>query len=193
MKKIVVGATGASGIPVLVKCLQMIRDAEGFSSVLILSDSARMTLACETQMKVEELEALADESLDPHRIGAGPASGSYRMEGMLVVPCSMKTLAGIHAGYAENLLLRSADVTIKERRTLVLGVRETPFSPIHLRNMQELSLIPGVRIMPLMMTFYHNPGTVDEMVCQVAARLLEPFGIEAPELRRWQGTGNTIE
>lgn len=125
--------------------------------------------------------------LNPEEIGAGPASGSFRTAGMVIVPCSMKTIAGIHSGYAENLLLRAADVTIKEQRPLVLAARETPLSPIHLRNLQELSMMPGVRIIPPMMTFYHCPESIDEMVYHLAAKLLEPFGIEAKEYRRWTG------
>ena len=106
---------------------------------------------------------------------------------MLIVPCSMKTIAGIHSGYADNLILRAADVTIKEQRTLVLAARETPLSPIHLRNLQELAMIPGVRIIPPMMTFYHRPDGIEDMVYHIAAKLLEPFGIEAMNYRRWQG------
>ena len=133
------------------------------------------------------METLADHVLKPEEIGAGPASGSFRTAGMVIVPCSMKTIAGIHSGYAENLLLRAADVTIKEQRPLVLAARETPLSPIHLRNLQELSMMPGVRIIPPMMTFYYCPESIDEMVYHLAAKLLEPFGIEAKEYRRWTG------
>lgn len=187
MNKIIVGATGASGLPVLIRCLEMIREADGYESGLIISDAAKLTLEYETGKKLEEVESLADETFDINAIGAGPASGTYRSSGMLIVPCSMKTIAGIHAGYAENLLLRAADVTIKERRKLVLAARETPLSPIHLRNMQELSMIEGVRIVPLMMTFYNKPATIDEMITHIAAKLLEPFGIEGKEFRRWEG------
>ena len=152
-----------------------------------MTESARLTLESETTWKVEEVEALADHVLKPEEIGAGPASGSFRTAGMVIVPCSMKTIAGIHSGYAENLLLRAADVTIKEQRPLVLAAREAPLSPIHLRNLQELSMMPGVRIIPPMMTFYHCPESIDEMVYHLAAKLLEPFGIEAKEYRRWAG------
>ena len=106
---------------------------------------------------------------------------------MLVVPCSMKTAAGICAGYADNLLLRAADVTIKEHRPLVLAARETPMSAIHLRNLHELAMLPTVRVIPPMLTFYHKPETIDEMVYHIAAKLVEPFGVEAKEYRRWQG------
>lgn len=106
---------------------------------------------------------------------------------MLIVPCSMKTIAGINSGYTDNLILRAADVTIKEHRTLVLAARETPLSSIHLRNMHELSKIPCVRIIPPMMTFYNMPENIDDMIYHIAAKLLEPFGIEAKEYRRWKG------
>ena len=138
-------------------------------------------------MTPEQVGNLADVVLEERYIGARPASGSFQTEGMLIVPCSMKTVAGIHSGYGENLILRAADVTVKEHRTLVLAARETPLSGIHLRNLQELSMLPGVRIIPPMMTFYHRPQTIDEMVYHVAARLVEPFGIEAKEYRRWNG------
>ena len=186
-KKIIVGATGASGLPILTSCLQIIQEASEYESCLIMSDSARITLAHETEYSVEEVEAYADCVFSPEEIGAGPASGSYKTTGMLIVPCSMKTIAGIHSGYADNLILRAADVTIKEQRTLVLAARETPLSPIHLRNLQELAMIPGVRIIPPMMTFYHRPDGIEDMVYHIAAKLLEPFGIEAMNYRRWQG------
>lgn len=186
-KRIVVAATGASGLPILKMCLQIIREDSDYESILILSDSAKITLQQETKDTVEEIEALADQVCDTKDIGAGPASGSFRTEGMLIVPCSMKTVAGIHSGYADNLILRAADVTIKEQRTLVLAARETPLSAIHLRNLSELATIPGVRIIPLMMTFYHQPENIEEMTYHIAAKLVEPFGIEAREYRRWTG------
>lgn len=187
MKRIVVGATGASGMPILLQCLTLIRETSAYESWLIMSDGARLTLEQETDCHVADVYALTDHVLEPEDIGAGPASGSFQTAGMLIVPCSMKTIAGIHAGYADNLLLRAADVTIKEQRPLVLAARETPMSAIHLRNLQELSMIPGVRIIPPMMTFYHRPEDIDEMVYHIAAKLVEPFGIDAPEYRRWNG------
>lgn len=186
-KRIIIGATGASGLPILIQCLDLIREHEEFESYLIMTDSAKLTLEHETSKTVEEVEQLADHVLNSKEIGAGPASGSFKTEGMLIVPCSMKTVAGIHSGYADNLLLRVADVTIKEQRPLVLAARETPLSAIHLRNLQELAMIPGVHIIPPMMTFYHMPESIDEMTYHIAAKLLEPFGIEAKEYRRWNG------
>lgn len=186
-KKIIVGAAGASGMPILIQCLRLIRQAEGYGTSLILSDSAKLTLEHETSWTVEQVEGLADQVFDIRDIGAGPASGSYRTEGMLIVPCSMKTAAGIYSGYGDNLLQRAADVTIKEQRPLVLAARETPLSAIHLRNLCGLAQLPGVRIIPPMMTFYHMPETIDDMVYHIAAKLVEPFGIEAEEYCRWKG------
>ncbi len=186
-KRIVVGATGASGLPLLIKCLEIIREASDYESYLIMSPSAELTLCQETDLMPEDIKKLADHNLAPEEIGAKPASGSFKTEGMLIVPCSMKTIAGIHGGYADNLILRAADVTIKEQRTLVLAARETPLSGIHLRNLHELSMLPGVRIIPPMLTFYHKPETIDDMVYHIAAKLLEPFGMEAKEYRRWNG------
>ena len=183
---IVVGASGASGMPLLIQCLKLIR-AAGQSSVLIMSDSAVLTLRQETGSTPEDLAPLVDAVYGPGEVGAPPASGSWPAAGMLVVPCSMKTAAGICAGYADNLLLRAADVTIKEHRPLVLAARETPMSAIHLRNLHELAMLPTVRIIPPMLTFYHKPGTIDEMVYHIAAKLVGPFGVEAKEYRRWQG------
>lgn len=185
-QRIIFGISGASGIPLALKCLELIpRDI--FEIHLILSESAKLTLTSESDTSPEELESMADAVYPENSIGAAPASGSFKTAGMLIVPCSMKTIAGIHSGYADNLLLRAADVTIKEQRTLVLAARETPLSPIHLRNLYELSQISGIRIIPPMMTFYHKPENIDDMIYHIAAKLLEPFGIEAKEYKRWNG------
>ena len=150
-KRIIVGATGASGLPLLVKCLEIIRENPDFESYLIMSSSAELTLRQETELEPEDVKRLADHVCAPGEIGAKPASGSFKTEGMLIVPCSMKTIA------------------------------------IHLRNLYELSMLPGVRIIPPMLTFYHKPESIDDMVYHIAAKLLEPFGIEAKEYRRWNG------
>ncbi|HJC48366.1 MAG TPA: UbiX family flavin prenyltransferase [Candidatus Lachnoclostridium pullistercoris] len=185
-KRIIVGATGASGMPILEECLKIIRQDKTFSSYLIMSSSGEKT--CIQEMgSAEAVYQYADEILDWKEIGRGPASGSFQTAGMLIVPCSMKTAAGICCGYSDNLILRAADVTIKEQRPLVLAARETPVSAIHLRNLAELARLPGVHIIPPMMTFYHQPKTIQEMVHHIAAKLLEPFGIEAEGYRRWTG------
>ena len=186
-KRLIVGATGASGIPILQKCLELIKEEEDYESWLILTKSGELTCKQESCLSVEVIKKLADYCINPEEIGAEPASGSFKTCGMLVVPCSMKTVAGIRSGYADNLLLRAADVTMKEQRPLVLAARETPMSAIHLRNLYELSMIPGVHIIPPMLTFYQKPENIDEMVYHIAAKLLEPFGIEAKEYKRWNG------
>jgi 4-hydroxy-3-polyprenylbenzoate decarboxylase len=186
-KRIIVGATGASGLPILAECLKIIRENPAYESELIMSTSAKITLQHETVWSVADIEQYADRVYEMDEIGAGPASGSYKTAGMLIVPCSMKTVAGICSGYADNLILRAADVTIKEQRPLVLAARETPLSAIHLRNLHELSQIPGVRIIPPMMTFYNLPESMDDMIYHIAAKLLEPFGVEAKEYCRWKG------
>ena len=180
-KRIVVGASGASGMPLLMKCLEILRDSEEYRSLLVMSRSAKLTLEQETDWSVSQVEVLEQDN-----IGAGPASGSYRTEGMVIVPCSMKTAAGIVSGYTDNLLLRAADVTIKEKRPLVLAARETPMSEIHLRNLYELSRLSNVWIVPPMMTFYQKPESIDDMVTHLAAKLLSPFGVEVKEHRRWK-------
>lgn len=167
--------------------LEILRDSEEYRSLLVMSRSAKLTLEQETDWSVSQVEALADEVLEQDNIGAGPASGSYRTEGMVIVPCSMKTAAGIVSGYTDNLLLRAADVTIKEKRPLVLAARETPMSEIHLRNLYELSRLSNVWIVPPMMTFYQKPESIDDMVTHLAAKLLLPFGVEVKEYRRWKG------
>ena len=185
-KRLIVGASGASGTPLLIEVLKTIREDPSWESTLIMTDGAKLTASYETEQTLQEIYALADHVLEPEAIDAGPASGSYRTAGMLVVPCSMKTAAGIHSGYADNLLLRAADVTLKEGRPLVLCARETPLSAIHLRNLYELAMIPGVRIIPPMLTYYHDPKSIEEMTAHTAAKLLEPFGIEKRGYRRWQ-------
>ena len=189
-KRIIVGASGASGMPLLKECLKLIREAPEYESWLIMTDSAKLTLSLETEDSLEDTEEFADYVLRSEEIGAGPASGSFRTEGMLVVPCSMKTAAGIRSGYTDNLLLRAADVTIKEQRTLVLAAREAPLSAIHLKNLCELAMLPGVRIIPPMVSFYQRPESLEDMVHQIACRLVEPFGIDGAGFRRWEDESN---
>ena len=185
-KPLIVAATGASGFPLLEDCLRCLRADGRYHVCLILSENARRTIPYELDQAVEDLEALADEVLSSSDIAAGPASGTYRTAGMLIVPCSMKTAAGIITGYTDNLILRAADVTIKEQRPLVLAVRETPLSRIHLRNLYELSGIPGVHVIPPMMSFYNKPSSIDSLVRHISGKLLEPFGVEVEDFKRWK-------
>lgn len=174
-------------MPILKACLTELRKADDVESHLIVSNSSRITYCQEMKKSIDEIAEMADAIYDIDAIGANPASGSFKTSGMLIVPCSMKTVAGIACGYADNLILRAADVTIKEKRPLVLAARETPLSRIHLKNLYELSQIPEIRIIPPMMTFYHNPENIGDMVHHIVAKLLEPFKIEVKGYRRWRG------
>ncbi len=183
-KRIVVGISGASGIPVTVEILRILRQLEEYESHLVISDSGRVTIGCEGSLDVREIEALADCVYDTHAIGSAIASGSFRTAGMIIAPCSMKTVAGIACGYSDSLLLRAADVMLKERRRLVLLVRECPFGSIHLENMWKLSQL-GADILPMVMTFYNHPESIDDMVHHLACKCLERFGIEPQGYKRW--------
>lgn len=150
-----------------------------------MSHGAEITMEYEMPGSRQDFLNLAHRVYDNRCISAAIASGSFQTAGMVVVPCSMKTVAGIHSGYSDNLILRAADVTIKEGRPLILVPRETPLSPIHLRNLYELSMM-GVSIFPPMMTFYNEPQTVDDMVQHLAGKILDRLGIPA-DYQRWNG------
>jgi len=184
-KRLIVGISGASGAPLAIACLQELRAHPEIETYLIVTHGGEVTLAQETGLLPEQVCALADCVCDNADIGAGPASGTFRTAGMLIVPCSMKTAAGICSGYSDNLLLRAADVTLKEQRTLVLAARESPLSAIHLRNLCQLAALPGVHIIPPMVSYYHHPHTLEDLNRHITARLLEPFGIEMKGYCRW--------
>lgn len=186
-RKIVVAVTGASGMPIFIKCLEILKKFSDFEIYLILSESAKLTLKYESEIPLEKIYKMADYVLDYQNIGAVTASGSFKTEGMIIVPCSMKTVAGINSGYTDNLILRTADVMIKEQKKLILVTRESPLSQIHLRNLYELSKIQNVKIVPPMLVFYQKPETIDDIVNHIVARILEPFGIEMEGYRRWKG------
>ncbi len=184
-KRVVIGVSGASGSLLGLECLKCLREA-GAESHLVVSRGAEITINQELDMSFDEFCSHADVVYDNRNIGASIASGTFPVEGMIVAPCSMKTLAGIANGYSENLLLRAADVQMKEQRRLVLMARETPFSPIHIDNMQKLCRVPGVMIMPPMLTFYNGPSTLDDMVHHMACKALAAFGIECAGYKRWE-------
>ena len=152
---------------------------------LIMSDSACLTIEQETEYSVQQVKSLADIVYDIREIGAGPASGSFQIDEMIIVPCSMKTAAGIAGGYSDNLLLRAADVMLKEGRPLFLVARESPLSPIHLRNLQELGMI-GVRIIPPMVSYYQGYKTIEEWTNNFVERLLEKLEIQN-NVKAWDG------
>lgn len=183
-KRLVVGISGASGAILGIELLKILKENPEWESHLVISRGAEATILQETTYKIEEVAALADKVYSIKDIGASIASGTFKTEGMIILPCSMKTLAGIASGYSDNLLLRAADVTIKEKRKLILAVRETPLSTIHLRNMLTLSEL-GAYIIPPMVTYYNKPESIEDMNHHIVAKILDKFDIEVDGFKRW--------
>lgn len=187
MKRLIVAITGASGAVYGVRLLQMLQSVAEIESHLVLSQAGGLTAMQELDMARSDVEDLADVVYNPRDIGASIASGSFLTAGMVVAPCSMKTLASIALGFADNLISRAADVALKERRLLALMARETPLNLAHLRNMTAVTEMGGV-ICPPVPAFYQRPETLTDVVDHSLARVLDLFGIESPTaLRRWRG------
>ena len=186
--KLIVGMTGATGAIYGVRLLERLREA-GAETHLVISRWGARTLLHETPFSREQVEALASHAYAPADMGAVISSGSFRTDGMIIAPCSAKTLAAIAHGFGESLVHRAADVVLKERRRLVLVVREAPLSDIHLENMLALSRM-GAVILPPMPAFYNHPATVDDIVDHTVSRVLDQFGIEVPSAARWSGEMN---
>jgi len=186
--RLIVAISGASGAVYGIRALQVLHDL-GVETHLVLTSAALETVRLETDHKRAEIESLATETHKVDDITSKLASGSFRTDGMLVIPCSMKTLAGIASGYSDNLLLRAADVTIKERRRLVLVVREAPLSLIHIENMVTVTRA-GAVVLPAMPAFYNRPKTINDLVDQVVGKALDLLGVEHHLSRRWQGPDN---
>ena len=186
-KRLLVGMSGASGAPIAVELLRQLQTEESVESHLVITRGAELTLRQETELSLDAVKELADVVYENDSIGIGarPASGSFQMEGMVVVPCSMKTVAGIVSGYSDSLLLRAADVTLKERRKLVLVARESPLSTLHLRNLYELSQMGGI-IMPPMLTYYSHPKSLEDCTMHTVQRILRQFGLHADGYE-WEG------
>ena len=187
MKRIVVAITGASGAVYGVRALQLLKDIAGIESHLILTSSAHRTIEHETDYKSDEVRALADHLYSPRDIGAAIASGSFVTAGMLVAPCSVKTLSGIAHCYDDNLVVRAADVCLKERRRVVLMLRETPLHAGHIELMAQATR-NGAIIMPPVPAFYALPSSLDDVVSQTVGRALELLDVAVPGLTRWRGT-----
>lgn len=183
--KIVVGLSGGSGAIYTLALLQCLGDI-GIERHLVASKMGLQVMEHECGVTQEELQGYCDIMHDNENLGASIASGSFRMDGMAVVPCSMKTLAGIASGYSDSLLIRAADVCIKERRRLVLAVRETPLSTIHLENMTKLSKM-GVTILPACPGFYNHPKDISDIVRFMAGKILDQLGIDNEIYKRWNG------
>ena len=183
--KIIVGITGATGAIYGVRLLERLREA-GVETHLVISRWGARTLIHETPYSREDVEALASVSHPPGDMGAAISSGSFRTDGMIIAPCSAKTLAAIAHGYGDNLIHRAADVVLKERRRLVLAIREAPFSDIHLENMLKLSRM-GAVVLPPLPAFYNHPRTIDDLVDHSVSRMLDQFGLETSGVERWAG------
>lgn len=181
---LIVGISGSSGVVYGVRLLQALRTTS-IQSHLIMSKPAEMTLAYETELKVADVRALADKAYPIGDVGAAPASGSFRTRGMVIAPCSMKTLAEIATGLSTNLLTRAADVTLKERRRLVLMVRETPFNQAHLKNMLAVTEMGGI-IAPPVPAFYARPASLEDMIDHSVGRVLDLFEIDNTLAGRWE-------
>jgi 4-hydroxy-3-polyprenylbenzoate decarboxylase len=187
--RIIVGMSGATGAPIGIRVLEMLRQLD-VETHLIISKWARTTIELESDLTVSQVRDLASFSYGPEDQAASISSGSFRTDGMVVAPCSMKSLSAIRHGYGENLIQRAADVVLKEQKKLVLVPRETPLNAIQLENMLDLVRL-GVSMVPPMPAFYNRPESVDDIINHIAARILDQFGLDAPEAVRWAGVAKS--
>jgi 4-hydroxy-3-polyprenylbenzoate decarboxylase len=194
LKRLIVGLSGASGIIYGIRLLEILRGVEEIETHLIISTAAKRTALLETDYTVEQIQALADKVYNFNDIAASISSGSYKTIGMVVIPCAIKTLSGIANSYNDNLILRAADVVLKDQRKLVLVLRETPLHLGHVRLMTQVIEL-GAIIMPPMPAFYHRPKTIDDIINQTVNRVLDLFDIELDQdlFSRWQGPADKRE
>lgn len=186
VQHIIIGISGASGAIYGVRMLEALREVESVKTHLVMSKMAHVTLATETSYSVSDVQALADYVHDAKDLAAAISSGSFKTLGMVVAPCSMRSLAEIATSLSTTLLTRAADVVLKERRKLVLMVRETPLTTVHLKNMVTVSEMGGI-IAPPVPAFYQNPESLDDVVNHSVGRVLDIFDIDHALVRRWQG------
>ena len=184
--RLIVGLSGSSGLPYGIRLLEVLRKLGTHEIHLILTEAAKLNISVETDGRVKNVEALADVVHNVMNISASIASGSFRTEGMIVAPCSIRTLSAITHSFADNLLERAADVTLKERRRLLVMPREAPLHLGHCKLLYEASQL-GVIVFPPMPTFYGRPRTIDDMVNATIGRVLDLFGIDAGLVKRWTG------
>jgi 4-hydroxy-3-polyprenylbenzoate decarboxylase len=187
-KRLIVGLSGASGVIYGIRLLEILGQVENIETHAIISSAAKRTILLETDYTLDQVQALADQVYNFNDIAASVSSGSFKTMGMVVVPCAIKTLSGIATSYNDNLILRAADVVLKDRRKLVLVLRETPLHLGHVRLMAQV-LEMGAILMPPMPAFYHRPQTIDDIINQTVNRVLDLFDIELPAdlFQRWQG------
>ena len=188
MKKLIIGISGASGVIYGIRLLEILREIENIETHLVMSAAGGITVGLETDYTVEDVLALADVTYRFKDIAARISSGSFKTDGMIILPCSMKTLAGIAYSFSDNLLLRAADVVLKDRRRLILAPRETPLHLGHLRMMVQVSEI-GAIIVPPMPAFYHHPQSIDDIINQTVNRILDLVDVQLTSdlFQRWQG------
>jgi polyprenyl P-hydroxybenzoate/phenylacrylic acid decarboxylase-like protein len=191
-KRLIVGITGATGAIYGIGLLRALKEVPGWESHLVLTDAGVLNVWHEHKLKRKEVEKLADFAYHPKDIAATIASGSFVTEGMVIAPCSMKTLAGVAHAYADDLVSRAADVVLKERRRLVVVPRETPLNLAHLRNMVAVTEMGGI-VMPPMPAFYANPKSIDDLVNHTLGRILDLFGVSTGKVKRWQGMKGSAE
>lgn len=184
-KKLIIAITGASGAIYGVRMLQMLKELE-VETHLIISKSAFLTVKTETDYKLKDVISIADYNYSQEEVGAKISSGSFEIDGMIIVPCSMKTLSAIACGYEENLIIRAAGVIMKERKPLALMVRETPLTAVHLENMHKLAQ-NGVSICPAVPAFYNRPKSIEDLIIHSNSRILDLFSIDTRQINRWQG------
>ncbi len=185
--RIIIGISGASGAIYGIRLLEALRDQKSVETHLVMSSTGRMNIQIETDWKAQDVERLADVVHRNNDIGAMIASGSYQSDGMIVAPCSMKTLSAIVNSYADNLLCRAADVMLKERKRLILVPRESPLHSGHCRLLYKAARM-GIDIAPPMPAFYNRPQSVDDIVNHTVGRLLDLLGLESGMVKRWEGT-----
>ena len=185
MRRLIIGMTGSTGAIFGIRMLEALKHTD-VETHLIISKWAQRTIEHETRHTLEQVRAMATVVHSQGDMGASISSGSFLTEGMVVIPCSVRTLGGIANGYGEHLVHRAADVILKERRKLVLVVRETPLSEVHLENMLKLARM-GVVMLPPMPAFYNHPKTVEDVIDHIVMRVLDQFGIETPFAKRWDG------
>jgi len=185
-KRLVVAITGATGAVYGVRLLEVLSEMPNIETHLVVSDSGLLNLQQELEMNLTQLKALADVAHHINNVGASIASGSFQSDGMVVAPCSMRTLAAVAHGLSDNLITRAADVMLKERRRLILMVRETPFNLAHLRNMTSVTEMGGI-IYPPLPCFYHRPQTIADIIDHTVSRVIDLLGIPHTMVPRWEG------
>lgn len=191
MHKLIIGISGADGVCMGVRLLQLLQKIDDIETHLVMTPSAERNLLIEGKITPDEVRALADYTYNSDDMAATIASGSFMTDGMLIVPCSMKSLAALCCGYTDNLLQRAADVCLKENRKVVLVPREMPLGRVHLRNLLTANEL-GCTIVPPVLTFYNNPQSVEDHIDHILGKALMQFGISLPNFHSWKGVKNNV-